>query len=265
MTAPFRNSSNFPSLRQKKRLSQVFLKDYSAVSGVFDELDLKGKTVLEIGAGTGIITRVLSKKARKVVALEIDPDACGLLRENLSNSKNVEILCVDALQASFNYPVIIGFLPYHISSPLLFKILSSNFKEAIVCVQKEFASRMVAEPGSSEYSRLSVMAQNHAEITYLATVPKEAFSPIPKVDSALVYLVKNPRPALNAAFVSALFQHKNQSVRKALKHSRKVLKIPDDNFANFLLLMPEKRTRLLTLGELRLLSKTYEQFIISGG
>lgn len=259
------NGKNFPSLRQKKKLSQVFLRDYSAIAGIFDDLDLKGKTVLEIGAGEGAITGVIAKKAKRVVALEIDPEACELLREKFAPQKNLEILNADALQASLNYPIIIGFLPYHISTPLLFKILDSNFKEAIICVQKEFASRMVASPGSSDYSKLSVMSQSKAEITFLSTVPKEAFSPIPKVDSALVYLVKKDSFKMNDALVAALFQHKNQFVRKALRHSQGTLNIPKAKFTKFLSLMPEKRVRTLALYELESLSKTYGQFIISGG
>ncbi|MFH1750157.1 MAG: 16S rRNA (adenine(1518)-N(6)/adenine(1519)-N(6))-dimethyltransferase RsmA [Candidatus Micrarchaeota archaeon] len=262
MGRPYLANNHFPSRRQKKKLSQVFLRDYSAISEVFDNLDLKGKTVLEIGAGTGSITRVLVEKAKKVIALEIDPDACAILKENLSNNKNLEILCVDALQASLDYPVIVGFLPYHLSSPLLFRILGSGFEEAILCVQKEFAIRMVAEPGTSAYSKLSVMAQCRAEITYLATVPKSAFSPVPKVDSALVYLVKRQRCKLNEALVSALFQHKNQNLRKALLHSKKALGLTKESIDDFLRQVPlQKKARSLSLEEIAQISVAFERFI----
>ncbi|HLC47614.1 MAG TPA: 16S rRNA (adenine(1518)-N(6)/adenine(1519)-N(6))-dimethyltransferase RsmA [Candidatus Norongarragalinales archaeon] len=290
MTLPTQSNGHFPSLRQKKKLSQVFLNDYSAVAEIFDNLDLKGKAVLEIGAGTGAITKKLARMAKKVIALEIDAQACEILRDSLAAQKNVEILNADALQASLNYPVIIGFLPYHISSPLLFKILASNFKEAIICVQKEFAERMVAMPGTRDYSRLSVMAQSKADITYLATVPKEAFSPIPKVDSALAYLVKNPKFALSEPLVTALFQHKNQRIRKALMHSGKALGLSKERIGEFLLMagqnppkspnpsgpdlsptknpkqtasLTEKRVRTLTLEELSALSLQFERFISS--
>ncbi|MEK6954078.1 MAG: 16S rRNA (adenine(1518)-N(6)/adenine(1519)-N(6))-dimethyltransferase RsmA [Candidatus Micrarchaeota archaeon] len=264
---PANRIGNFPSLRQKKALSQVFISDYSAVSEIFDDLDLKGKTVLEIGSGTGAITKHLALKAKKVIGLEIDSEACKILRETFSGQKNVEILNVDALQASLNYPVIIGFLPYHISTPLLFRILNSDFEEAIVCVQLEFAKRMVAESGTSDFSKLSVMSQCRADITYLATVPKEAFSPIPKVDSALVYLEKNLKFHLNEELVSALFQHKNQSVKKALSHSKSLFGEKKETLAKFLSSIPtdlsSKRIRFLSLEDLDLLSSAYARFITS--
>jgi 16S rRNA (adenine1518-N6/adenine1519-N6)-dimethyltransferase len=256
-----KNMPYYDNFQQKPKLSQVFLKDYSSVAEVFDDLDLKGKTVLEIGAGRGVITKVLAKKAKKVIALEIDSELCDLLKDEMANQKNVEVNCADALQASLNYPVIIGFLPYHISSPLLFKILGSNFKEAILCLQKEFALRLIAEPCSSDYSKLTVMAQSRADIDYLATVPKEAFSPIPKVDSALVYVVKNEKFKLNEQLVSALFQHKNQLVKKALQHSEKTLNLTKEQIFEFTRTIDStKRVRTLDLGSLAQLSKQFEAF-----
>ncbi|MBI5225396.1 ribosomal RNA small subunit methyltransferase A [Candidatus Micrarchaeota archaeon] len=251
----------YENFRQKKRLSQVFLSDYSAIADVFDDLDLKGKIVLEIGAGEGAITKVLSKKAKKVIALEIDKELCTILKEKAGEMKNVEIICADAMQASLDYEVIIGFLPYHISSPLLFKILNSKFKEAVLCVQKEFALRLVSEVNSGDYSKLSVMAQNLADIDYLQTVPAAAFSPVPKVDSALVYLVKNPKGKLDEAVVSALFQHKNQSIKKALSHSTQALNKTKQQILDFCKkINSAKRARTLSLEELHEICAKYDAF-----
>ncbi|MEK6843031.1 MAG: 16S rRNA (adenine(1518)-N(6)/adenine(1519)-N(6))-dimethyltransferase RsmA [Candidatus Micrarchaeota archaeon] len=251
----------FDNFHQKKRLSQVFLSDYSAIAEVFDDLDLLGKTVLEIGAGKGAITKVLSKKAKKVIALEIDKELCTILKGKTKGLKNVEIICADAMQASLDYEVIIGFLPYHISSPLLFKILNSNFKEAILCVQKEFALRLVSEINSKDYSKLSVMAQNLADIDYLQTVPASAFSPVPKVDSALVYLVKNPKGKLDGNVVSALFQHKNQSIKKALSHSGKMLGKTKLQLLEFCkIIQSSKRVRTLSLLDLHEICLKYDEF-----
>ncbi|MFH1442872.1 MAG: rRNA adenine N-6-methyltransferase family protein, partial [Candidatus Micrarchaeota archaeon] len=204
------------------------------------------------------------KKAKKVVAIEIDADLASLLKERFKTSKNVEIICGDAMQSSFNYPVVIGFLPYHIISPILFKLLSSAFGDSILCVQKEFALRMVAEPGTSDYSKLSVMAQSKADITYLATVPKEAFSPVPKVDSALVYLVKNEKFKPNGPLISALFQHKNQSAKKAILHSLPQLKLSREQ-AQLLFSKADfsKRPRFMSLKELSSLSAAYDGLFTS--
>lgn len=251
----------FDNFRQKKRLSQVFLSDYGSVCEIFDNLDLAGKTVLEIGPGRGIITKILVKTAKKVVALEIDPELCSLLKEQIT-SKNFEINCADALQASLNYPVIIGFLPYHISSPLLFKILNSDFNEAILCVQKEFALRLIAEPNSENYSKLSVMAQNKADIDFLSIVPRGAFTPVPKVDSALVYIVKNEKFKINENLISCLFQHKNQTIKNALAHSASNLSLPKEKLREFSRkIKSDRRVRTLALDELSKLSIDFDSFI----
>ncbi|MFH0971349.1 MAG: 16S rRNA (adenine(1518)-N(6)/adenine(1519)-N(6))-dimethyltransferase RsmA [Candidatus Micrarchaeota archaeon] len=256
---PDKHLPYYQNFKQKKRFSQVFLKDYSAVSEIFDNLDLKGKCVVEIGAGEGVITKVLAKKAKKVLAIEIDPELCKILSSNMKKSKNVEVVCADALQASLNYPVVIGFIPYHISSPLIFKILGSSFEEALLCVQKEFADRLVASPGTSDYSKLSVMSQSKADITYLATVPASAFSPVPKVDSALVYLVKKKQAALNEALISALFQHKNQTIKNAIMHSLKNLNIGPETAKQFLSKVDSsKRARTLSIVELERVCTIYD-------
>ena len=213
---------------QNKKLSQVFLRDFRAVSDVFGNLDLKGKTVLEIGAGEGAITKVLARKAKRVIALEVDESLIPKLFSKLKKFKNVEIVHADALQANLDYENIVGFLPYHISAPLIFRILDSKFSEALLCVQKEVALRMVAQPNSSEYSRLSVMVQGKSDVDFISVVPKEAFSPVPKVDSALVYLRKANNAKLNDKIISTLFQHRNQSVSKSLFNSRSSL-FPEKN------------------------------------
>ncbi|MFH1200311.1 MAG: 16S rRNA (adenine(1518)-N(6)/adenine(1519)-N(6))-dimethyltransferase RsmA [Candidatus Micrarchaeota archaeon] len=248
------------SLFQKKRLSQVFLRDISSVSDYLDLADFSGKTVLEIGAGTGVVTEYLAARAKRVVAIEIDPEAIGALKQRTAGMKNVEVVAADALRASLDYPVVVGFLPYHISTPLLVRLLHSDYGDAILCLQKEFALRMVAPPDDVEYSRLSVLAQSLADVEFLGVVPAGAFVPVPKVDSALVYLHRNPKFSLDDALVSALFQHKNQSVKNAVGHSARALGIDKPAAKALAASLPlnDRKVRSLTLEELETLSKAFQ-------
>ncbi len=251
-------------MKQKKRLSQVFLRSYSSVAQTFENIDLKNKNILEIGAGRGIITRHLLAKAKHVTAIEIDPELCEELMHAFKDSKNLTIICGDATILPLNSPIIIGFLPYHISSTLLFRILNSKFHEAILCVQDEFARRLVAEENTKEYSKLTVMARSKADILCLQPVPKADFIPKPQVDSALIYLKKNPKFKLNEQLIGAIFQHKNQKLKNALLHSRVQLHLTKAQIKNFLLeIDATKRPRSISLKELEVLSRTYEAFFTS--
>lgn len=254
----------------RSSLSQVFLFDRSAINQIASAIPISGKTVLEIGAGEGVLTAALAKKAGakgRVVALEIDRSLAPKMEKRLAGLKNVEVNFVDAVKFDFGgFKTIFGNLPYHLSSKILFKIIESNFSKAVVCLQKEFAARLVAKPGGKEYSRLSVSAQNACNIALLFEIPRFSFVPIPSVDSAVVLLEAKPareRRSLNHALVSALFQHKNQSIRKALLHSRKALGLDKNLLLSSCESMPfkERRARQLSLDEFALLSEWFERTI----
>lgn len=210
-----------------RKFGQHFLVDRRCLEQIADFTELRGKTVLEIGAGTGNLTEFLSKKASKVTAVEIDPELIRILRKRflpLPKKSNITIIEADALEFDFSpFKFIFGNLPYCISTPLLFKIIDSNFQQAVLCLQKEVAQRLVASPGSSDYSKLSVMAQSKCDIKLIKVVSRDCFRPVPGVDSALVGLKKRKKYELDENLVSCLFQHKNQSVKNALVHSSKVL------------------------------------------
>jgi len=246
--------------RQKKSLSQVFLKDISAVKDYLDLADFSGKTVLEIGAGTGAVTTYLAARAKKVIAIEIDDGAIGYLKRATAAFKNVEIVKADALRASLDYEVVVGFLPYHLATPILVRLLHSNYGDAILCLQKEFAARMVVEPDSPEYSRLSVLCQSLADVEIMGVVPRGAFIPVPKVDSALVYLQRNKKFDLNDVLVSALFQHKNQTVKNAVLHSARALATDKTALKTIASSLPfsDRKVRSLSLEELQALSAAFK-------
>ncbi|MCX7914665.1 MAG: hypothetical protein N2511_08810, partial [Thermodesulfovibrionales bacterium] len=110
-------------------------------------------------------------------------------------------------------------VPYSISSPLLFKLKEYNFEKAILCLQKEFVERMVAQPGSKDWSRLSVMTNYYFKPIYLKKVPKGSFRPIPEVDSAIVMLFKKDRKPNYGfdKFIEKLFSHRKNTLAAAAK------------------------------------------------
>lgn len=182
-------------------------------------------TVLEIGPGLGMITSRLATKAEKVIAIETDRKLAEYLSKKLPS--NVELITADALCVDFpKFDVMVSNLPYSISSPIIFKILNYNFRNAVVMLQKEFADRMVANAGSKDYSRLSVATYYRAKCSILENVPAAKFYPAPKVDSAVVEIIPREPPfALsNKTFffklTEMLFQHRRKKIRTILKSKR---------------------------------------------
>jgi 16S rRNA (adenine1518-N6/adenine1519-N6)-dimethyltransferase len=180
--------------------------------------------VYEIGPGLGALTTCLSKVVEKVTAVEIDRKIVAILKENEELIGKIELIEGDALEVSIPETVshIVSNLPYSISSPVTFHLMKYPFKRAILMYQKEVAERLIAQPNSNAYSRLSVMSQLNHNIKYLRTVPASAFIPRPKVESALVELTPRDEPRLKditffEKIVRALFISKNKTVRRQLR------------------------------------------------
>ncbi len=214
-----------------KKFSQNFLNDAATLARECGYAAVgKNDAVLEIGAGTGTLTEFLSKRAKKVIAIEFDRKFCEILTEKFKNS-NVEVVQGDVLELKLpKFNKIVSNIPYHISSPITFLLFAHEWDVAVICYQKEFAERMVATPGARDYSRLSVMVDYFAECELLETVGKAKFFPAPRVDSAIVRITPRKKKPYKVAdekkffeIATLLFQHKKQSVRNALLHSRKAL------------------------------------------
>lgn len=207
---------NQKKMRRQKYLGQNFLIEPKYLER---EASFAHGTVLEIGPGTGNLTRHLCQHADHVIVIEKDPklaQACKAL-----NLSNLEIIEGDALKLDWpEADIVISNLPYSISSQLTFQILAYG-KPAVVCYQKEFARRMASLPGTSNYGRLSVSVQARADIELLDVVPKGAFRPVPKVDSQIVKLTPKPAdlPANFDSVVNSLFQHRRKLVKNACKDS----------------------------------------------
>ena len=217
---------NKEGIKLDKRKGQNYLVDGNVLSRIIKSAELSNKdTVLEIGAGIGTLTIPLAENAGKVIAIEQDRKIASILIKRLKELRitNVDVITDDATKIEFpKFNKVVSNLPYKISSPITFKILEYNFELAILMYQLEFAQRMVAEPGDSNYSRLSVMMHFFANVTMLFNVSKNVFLPKPKVSSAVIKLtpkaeVKIDRFILNVT--RALFQHKRKKVRNALMDS----------------------------------------------
>lgn len=215
-----------PTIKAKKRMDQHFLKDKNILGIILKIADVKkGDVVLEVGPGLGILTNELLDKAKKVVAIEKDKEIIAYLKKNIKK-RNLQLIEGDALKVKFPaFDKCVSNIPYSISSHLILK-LGQLKKEAVLMLQKEFAERMVAKPGTKDYSRLSVMAQYYFFVSIEKEVSKGCFYPAPKVDSAIVKLtplrpkLKKEEEEFFFIVVRSLFNHKNQKVGNALIHSR---------------------------------------------
>jgi len=210
------------NIRPNKRLGQHYLIDDSKRQKILSYADLRDDDiVLEIGPGIGTLTIPLASKVKKVIAIERDERIASILKERLDCYENVEVIVGDALKIEFPYfNKIVSNLPYKISSPITFKFLEYDFDFGILMYQREFAERMIAKPGTRDYSRLSVTLYFMANIEIIDYIPRKAFLPPPKVESALVKLT--PKEKINGMFertCRALFQHKKKKARNALIES----------------------------------------------
>jgi 16S rRNA (adenine1518-N6/adenine1519-N6)-dimethyltransferase len=211
------------NLKRKKQLGQCFLEDKNILALEAKLADPKGKTVLEIGGGDGRLTQaVLALNPEKMIVIEKDPGFADILRAKFLD-KPVEIVEADFLELEpLKVDVIVGNIPYYISSDIVFRLKHFNFDHAILMVQKEFAEKMAAKPKEKNYGRLSVTSQLSFEIEPIRIVLRHLFRPVPKVDSMIIKLRKkdfHPTP-FQENIIRYIFQHKNKTVRNALLDSK---------------------------------------------
>jgi 16S rRNA (adenine1518-N6/adenine1519-N6)-dimethyltransferase len=217
---------NKDCIKLDKRKGQNYLIDRDVLTRIIQNADLSNEdTILEIGAGIGTMTIPLAKYARKIIAVEQDRKIASILIKRLKelDISNVEVIIGDATKIDFpKFNKVVSNLPYKISSPVTFNILGYDFELAVLMYQMEFAERMIANPGDSNYSRLSVMMHFYANVEIIFKVSKDAFFPKPKVSSAVVKLTPKTKVYVDEFLLKitrALFQHKRKKVRNALMDS----------------------------------------------
>ena len=226
--------------RARKRFGQNFLQDqgiiYSIVALINPSPDMH---MIEIGPGLGALTRPLLNNLDQLDLLEIDRDLVQYwIEENLQGLRVIE---GDALKFNFDewsqnrsgkvgLCKVVGNLPYNISSPLLFHLVSAaaNIDEQVFMLQAEVVERMVAKAGSSDFSRLSVMLQARYDMELVLEVPPEAFEPAPKVNSAVVRMI----PRKDFCLTQSQWNSLEQVVAAAFSQRRKMLRTNLQAFAN---------------------------------
>jgi 16S rRNA (adenine1518-N6/adenine1519-N6)-dimethyltransferase len=199
----------------KPKLGQHFLVSEDLAERVVETLgDISQSTVLEIGPGRGILTDLLARKARRLIAVELDRVLAAQLRMKFGMTRNVEIIEGDVLAIDFDSlfgpkpgltqpgielkpePVkVVGNLPYYITSDILLRLFefSKYFDTIVIMVQREVADRIAAEPGGRDYGMLSATAQLYARVEKLFSLPPGAFVPAPKVHSTVLRLTIDPQ------------------------------------------------------------------------
>jgi 16S rRNA (adenine1518-N6/adenine1519-N6)-dimethyltransferase len=263
----------FPPL---KSLSQNFLRNESMAKALVDKLPLSLKDkVVELGAGRGALTFLLSEKVSKVLAVEIDAGHSAELRQKVTESdiKNIEVVHSDLLKADWEEWsailkesfFIVGNLPYHISTPILFKIIENRsiLKAAYVMLQKEVADRLLGHPGQKAYGVITVLIGYYAQIRPMMQLRPGSFFPRPKVSSTFVELLfrseltpKIEDEGLFRWVVRSAFGQRRKQIKNAL--------VADARFPAPLIskalelnqLDPQRRGETLTISQFVTLSNT---------
>jgi 16S rRNA (adenine1518-N6/adenine1519-N6)-dimethyltransferase len=184
----------------KKYLGQNFLFDPSILRRIIEAANIKhNDTVVEIGPGYGTLTELLAGVAKKVIAIELDYELYQKLKDELKEFRNIEPIHGDALK----YPYeklepfkIVANIPYYITTPIIFRLIEArkNLISMTLTMQKEVAQRIIAKPNTKDYGVLSLAVQYYSNPELKFIIPKGAFRPVPKVDSAVIHIEILDRP-----------------------------------------------------------------------
>ena len=274
-------------MKARKSLGQNFLSDARVSRRIVDAVSPQpDDIIIEVGPGTGALTRFLTERSGFVVAIEIDSRLVGELRRSLT-STNLSIIQADVMKVDWNELIVkaqalsraahpnqhaqprirvVANQPYYISTPIIEKLIATGnaITDMTLMLQKEVVNRITSKPGTKEYGYLSVLVQFHCNASKLFEVPPEAFSPAPKVESAILRLIVRERPAVNVsseskymALVGAAFAQRRKTILNNLKaapaaliFTRNVAAALDDSGID-----PQRRAETLTLEEFGALYK----------
>ncbi|MEM3383073.1 MAG: 16S rRNA (adenine(1518)-N(6)/adenine(1519)-N(6))-dimethyltransferase RsmA [Nitrososphaerales archaeon] len=179
----------------------------------------KNDIVFEFGAGTGNLTEILCNKAKTVISWEIDKELYEKAKSRLSRFKNLNLIHGDALESRHKFNKLVSNIPYSKSKEFIEWLIKKDFDIAVVNFQKEFAEKLLSQPGSNDYRAVTVIARSSFDIEPLIEVNREAFKPRPKVTSLMI-LLKPKKDRINASIIKCikiLFSFRGKKVFKALK------------------------------------------------
>ncbi|MZQ74822.1 MAG: 16S rRNA (adenine(1518)-N(6)/adenine(1519)-N(6))-dimethyltransferase RsmA [Peptoclostridium sp.] len=267
-----------------KSLGQNFLVDSNVLLKIVDGANIEeGDCVIEVGPGIGTLTRELSKRAEKVVAIEIDKNLIPILQETLSDRENVEIINEDILKLDIKKLMedkfqgkrvkVVANLPYYITTPIIMRFLEENIpvKTIVVMIQKEVAHRMNAQPSTKDYGALSVAIQFYCETSIVANVPKTVFMPQPNVDSTVIRLDLLDEPPCSVKdrdmffrVVKASFSKRRKTLLNCISSSELGISKDDSSVVIKSAGIDEKRRgETLTIQEFAALSNSVYDFLES--
>lgn len=220
------------AVRANKNLGQHFLTDTGIIQRIVDAINPEtAAQLLEIGPGLGAITLPVLERTQQLTAIELDRRVIPILQEKAANLGQLTIIEQDVLSVDYTQLLttdnwrVFGNLPYNISTPILFTLSAiPQIDDMVFMLQKEVVDRMTAQPGDKNYGRLSVMLQYHHDVHPLFDVPPDAFSPPPKVMSAMVGMTRLTQPRwavadseLFAKVVKQAFSMRRKTLRNTLK------------------------------------------------
>ena len=209
--------------RARKRFGQNFLHDAGVIHRILRAIHAReGEHMLEIGPGQGALTEGLLNSGAQLDVIELDRDLVPILQHQFGSNPRFRLNQGDASLR------VVGNLPYNISTPLIFHLLSNAalIRDMHFMLQKEVVERLAAEPGGGDWGRLSIMVQYHCRVEHLFNVGPGAFNPPPKVDSAIVRLVPHevlPHPAKDHNLLERVVREAFNQRRKTLRNTLKAL------------------------------------------
>lgn len=263
------------SFHTKKHLGQHFLVDTEALSDIVEAAQLEpGERVLEIGPGSGFLTRFLIESGANIVAVELDREAVQSL--NKLNAGNLEVVHGDFLRYDINSALtdgqkltVVGNVPYQITAPIVAHLFGEigepsawlkRIKSVVLTVQLEVAERFVAVPGGKDYSQVTLLVNYFANAKLIRKVPKESFYPVPNVNSAVVRFDLLDKPAIectNNKLLRQLIKAGFSQRRKMLKNTLSFLNLSQDKLDDVfrrLSFDPQVRAERLSLKQFALLA-----------
>ena len=181
----------------KKKFGQNFLTDTNLLRNIRSTSEInKDTSVLEIGAGAGSLTKILTEESKFVISYEIDRDLQPFLTEKFASTKNIQLIFKDFMKENitevenkFDGPyTVVANIPYYITTPLIFKIIQEgkNVKSLVLVVQKEVGERFIANPGTKEYGAVNVFLSYYGNLKVIKSISRKMFTPVPDVDSCVI-------------------------------------------------------------------------------
>ena len=225
-------------LRANKKLGQNFLINESIIYDIVKKANVtKEDVVIEIGPGLGSLTKKLINNAKKVIAIELDPNMIDILKSRFGIFDNFEVICGDVLKIDLEELIkgydsvkVVANLPYYITTPIIMKLLEDKLKikSITVMVQKEVGERICATHKDKEYGAITVSVQYYSEPQIIIDVPKENFLPAPEVDSCVIRLDMREKPLVSLKdeklffrLVKGAFTQRRKTINNSLTCSGK--------------------------------------------